>query len=176
MRVMVIVKATGNSEAGVMPTEQLLAAMGEYNEALARAGILASGEGLRPSAHGKRITISSKGRTVSDGPFEATSELAAGFWIWRVGSMDEAVAWAQRCPEPMPGEETTLELRPVFELEDFGEEMTPELRKEEERLRAELEAKGGAVETGRRRRSSTCPCWPVAPSGRCHARHPANQL
>ena len=141
MRVMVIVKATKNSEAGVMPSEELLTAMGKYNEELASAGILQSGEGLQPSSHGKRIAISSKGRTVSDGPFEATSELAAGFWIWKVSTMDEAVDWARRCPAPMPGEETTLELRPLFEMEDFGDEMTPELRKKEERLRAELEGK-----------------------------------
>lgn len=141
MRVMVIVKATKNSEAGLMPSEGLLAAMGKYNEELASAGILQSGEGLRPSSHGRRIAISSKGRTVSDGPFEATSELAAGFWIWKVSSIEEAIDWAKRCPEPMPGEETTLELRPLFETEDFGEAMTPELREKEARLRAELEGK-----------------------------------
>lgn len=141
MRVMVIIKATQNSEAGVMPSEELLAAMGKYNEKLASAGILQSGEGLQPSSRGKRISISSQGRTVSDGPFEATSELAAGFWIWKVSSMDEAIDWAKRCPEPMPGEETTLELRPLFDTSDFGDEMTPELRKKEERLRAELEGK-----------------------------------
>ena len=141
MRVMVIIKATKNSEAGVMPSEELLAAMGKYNEELASAGILQSGEGLKPSSRGKRIAISSNGRTVSDGPFEATSELAAGFWIWKVSSMDEAVDWAKRCPEPMPGEETTLELRPLFEMDDFGDEMTSELREKEERLRAELEGK-----------------------------------
>jgi hypothetical protein len=139
MRVMVIVKASKNSEAGVMPSEELLAAMGKYNEELAGAGILLSGEGLKPSTHGKRIAISSKGRTVSDGPFDAVSELAAGFWIWRVSSIDEAVEWAKRCPEPMPGEETQLELRPLFEMDDFGDEMTPELREQEARLRAELE-------------------------------------
>ena len=141
MRVMVIVKATRNSETGVMPSEELLAAMGKYNEALASAGILLAGEGLQPSSRGKRIAISSKGSAVSDGPFEATSELAAGFWIWEVTSMAEAVGWAKRCPEPMPGEETTLELRPLFEMEDFGDAMTPELRAKEERLRAELESK-----------------------------------
>ena len=138
MRVMVIVKATKSSEAGVMPSEQLLAAMGAYNEELANAGILQSGEGLQPSSRGKRIAISAADRKVTDGPFE-TSEVAAGFWVWKVSSMDEAVQWAKRCPEPMPGEETTLELRPLFELSDFGDEMTPELRDNEERLRAELE-------------------------------------
>jgi hypothetical protein len=136
---MVIVKATKNSEAGVMPSEELLAAMGRYNEELASAGILQSGEGLQASSKGKRIAISATERRVSDGPFEMTSELAAGFWIWKVKSMDEAVDWAQRCPAPMPGEETTLELRPLMEMDDFGDEMTPELREREDRLRAELE-------------------------------------
>lgn len=139
MRVMVIVKATKNSEAGVMPSEELLTAMGKYNEELASAGIMRSGEGLQPSSRGKRIAISSKARTTSDGPFEATSELAAGFWIWSVNSLDEAVDWAKRCPAPMPDEETILELRPLFEMDDFGDEMTPELREKEERLRAALE-------------------------------------
>lgn len=141
MRVMVIIKATKSSEAGVMPSEELLAAMGKYNEELARAGILQSGEGLQPSSRGKRIVISPEGRAVSDGPFEATSELTAGFWIWDVSSMDEAVDWAKRCPTPMPGEETTLELRPLFEVDDFGDEMTPELREKEERLRADLDGR-----------------------------------
>ena len=141
MRVMVIVKATKKSEAGQMPSEELLTAMGSYNEALASAGILQGGEGLQPSSKGKRVTISGAGRSVYEGPFEATSELVAGFWIWNVRSMDEAVEWARRCPEPMPGEETQLELRPLFEMEDFGEEMTPELRQQEAHLRAELAAK-----------------------------------
>ena len=141
MRVMVIVKATKNSEAGVMPSEELLAAMGKYNEELASAGILQSGEGLQPSSCGKRIAISSQGRTVNDGPFEVTTELVAGFWIWGVSSMDEAVDWAKRCPTPMPGEETTLELRPLFEVDDFGDEMTPELREKEERLRADIDGR-----------------------------------
>jgi predicted enzyme related to lactoylglutathione lyase len=139
MRVMVIIKATKNSEAGEMPTVELLTAMGKYNEELASAGILQSGEGLRPSSEGKRVAVSSEGRSVGDGPFEATSELAAGFWIWRVSSMDEAVEWAKRCPAPMPGEETTLELRPLFEMDDFGDEMTPALREKEERLRRRVE-------------------------------------
>jgi hypothetical protein len=138
---MVIVKATKNSEAGVMPSEELLAAMGKFNEELASAGILQSGEGLQPSSKGKRIAISATERSVSDGPFDSTAELAAGFWIWKVSSMDEAIDWAKRCPAPMPGEETALELRPLFETGDFGDEMTPELREKEERLRADLEGK-----------------------------------
>lgn len=142
MRVMVFVKATRNSEAGVMPTEELLAAMGRYNEELVKAGILLAGEGLHPSSRGKRIRFSGDRRTVHDGPFPATTELVAGFWIWQVGSMDEAVEWARRCPHPMPGEEAELELRPIFEAEDFGEALTPELRAREDRLRAELEQRG----------------------------------
>ncbi len=154
MRVMVIVKATKNSEAGVMPSEELLAAMGKYNEELASAGILLSGEGLQPSTRGKRIAISSKGRIVSDGPFAAPTELAAGFWIWKVNSMDEAIDWAKRCPEPMPGEETTIELRPICEMDDFGDAMTPELREKEERLRVELEGK--EVEMSHQPKVRTC--------------------
>ena len=153
MRVMIIVKATTNSEAGVMPSEELLTAMGKYNEDLATAGILQSGEGIQPSSHGKRIAISAESRTVSEGPFEATSELVAGFWIWEVSSMDEAVEWAKRCPEPMPGEETTLEIRPLFEVEDFGDEMTPELRENEVRRRAE---RGGAGEMNEKPKVRTC--------------------
>jgi hypothetical protein len=137
MRVMVIIKATKSSEAGVMPSENLLAAMGKYNDELASAGILQSGVGLQPSSRGKRIAISSQGRTLSDGPFEVTTELVAGFWIWDVSSMDEAVDWARHCPSPMPGEDTTLELRPLFEVDDFGDEMTPQLRENEARLRAD---------------------------------------
>ncbi len=140
MKVMVIVKATKNSEAGVMPTEELLTAMGRFNDELIQAGVLVSGEGLKPSAEGKRVAISSGAREVTDGPFDATTELVAGFWVWKVASMDEAVAWAKRCPEPMPGEETQLEIRPLFEMEDFGDEMTPELRAQEERQRADLES------------------------------------
>jgi hypothetical protein len=139
MKVMVIVKATANSEAGKMPSEALLAAMGKYNEELVKAGVMQAGEGLHPSKKGKRIKISGSQRTVVDGPFAETKELVAGFWIWNVRSMDEAVEWARRCPEPMPGEEAELELRPVFEAEDFGPELTPELRANEEKLRAELE-------------------------------------
>jgi len=136
MRVMVIVKATRNSEAGVMPGEELLAAMGQFNEALVKAGIMQAGEGLHPSSAGKRVRFAGGQRTVTDGPFTQTGELIAGFWIWKVQSMDEAVAWVRRCPDPMPGEEATLEIRPIFEADDFGEALTPELRAQEERLRA----------------------------------------
>jgi hypothetical protein len=136
---MVIVKATKNSEAGHMPSEALLAQMGAYNEQLVKAGLMLAGEGLHPSHRGKRIQFSGGKRTVVDGPFAETKELIAGFWIWQVQSMDEAIEWARRCPDPMPGEDAELELRPVFEAEDFGKEFTPELRAQEERLRVELE-------------------------------------
>jgi len=139
MKVMVIVKATKNSEAGVMPSEELLTAMGKYNEELVQAGIMLAGEGLQPSSKGKRIQFSGGKRSVLDGPFKQTSELVAGFWIWKVKSMEEAVQWARRCPEPMPGEDAELELRPIFEAEDFGKEFTPELRAQEERMRSEIE-------------------------------------
>jgi hypothetical protein len=139
MKVMVIVKATRNSEAGVMPSEKLLTDMGKYNEELVKAGIMQAGEGLHPSSKGKRLRIANGSRTVIDGPFAETKELIAGFWIWKVKSMDEAMAWAQRCPDPMPGEESMLEIRPAFDAEDFGEAFTPELRANEEKLRAELE-------------------------------------
>ena len=139
MKVVVFVKATKNSEAGVMPGEELLAAMGTYNEELVKAGIMQAGEGLHPSSKGKRIKFSGGRRDVVDGPFGQTTELVAGFWIWRVRSMDEAIEWARRCPDPMPGEDAELEIRPVFEAEDFGEEFTPELRAQEDRLRAQIE-------------------------------------
>lgn len=135
MRVMVIVKASADSEAGVMPGEELLTAMGAYNEELVNAGIMLAGEGLHPSSRGKRIRFSGDARTVVDGPFAETRELIAGFWLWQVGSMEEAVEWAKRCPNPMPGTEAELEIRPVFENDDFGEEFTPELRAQEDRLR-----------------------------------------
>jgi hypothetical protein len=138
---MVIVKATKNSEAGVMPSEKLLTEMGKYNEELVKAGIMLAGDGLHPSVKGKRIKISGSQRSVVDGPFSETKELIAGYWIWQVRSLDEAVEWARRCPEPMPGEEAELELRPVFESEELGEDFTPELRAQEERLRAEMERK-----------------------------------
>ena len=138
MRVMVIVKATGNSEAGVMPTEELLRDMGSFNEALVKAGIMQAGEGLKPSREGKRVKFSGGKTTVVDGPFAETKELIAGYWIWQVKSMDEALEWARKCPNPMPGEEGVLEIRPVYEAADFGEEFTPALREQEERLRAQL--------------------------------------
>ena len=141
MRVMVIVKATKNSEAGGMPSEALLAAMGKYNEELVKAGIMLDGDGLRPSSNGKRIKFSGGKRTVVDGPFAETKELIAGYWVWQVRSMEEAVEWARRCPDPMPGEEAELELRPFFEAADFGQEFTPELRAREDRLREEIERK-----------------------------------
>jgi hypothetical protein len=139
MRVMVIVKATQNSEAGVMPGEELLAAMGRYNEELVKAGIMLAGEGLHPSSKGKRVRFSDGKKSVVDGPFSETKELIAGFWLWQVKSMEEALEWVRRCPDPMPGEESEIEIRPVFEAEDFGDEFTPELREQEERLRAEIE-------------------------------------
>ena len=139
MRVMVLVKATKNSEAGVMPDEKLLVAMGKYNEELVNAGIMLAGEGLHPSSKGKRVRFADGKKTVYDGPFTETKELVAGFWLWQVKSMDEAVEWARRCPDPMPGEESELEIRRVFEAEDFGAEFTPELRAQEDQLRAEVE-------------------------------------
>jgi hypothetical protein len=140
MRVMVIVKADGNSEAGILPSEELLAEMGKYNEELVNAGIMLSGEGLHPSSKGVRVHFSGTQRTVTDGPFTETKELIAGFWLWQVRSMEEAVEWAKRCPNPT-GEESVLELRPVFEAEDFGEAFTPELQEQEQRLRDELAAR-----------------------------------
>jgi len=139
MRVMVIVKATKNSEAGVMPSEQLLTEMGKFNEELVKAGIMQAGEGLHPSRKGKRVRFSGGKKTVVDGPFAETKELIAGFWMWKVKSMEEALEWARRCPDPMPGEDAELELRPVFEAEDFGAEFTLELREQEDRLRSEIE-------------------------------------
>jgi hypothetical protein len=138
MRVMVIVKASRESEAGEMPDEQILTAMGKYNEALVQAGIMKAGEGLHPTAKGKRVRFSGDERTVIDGPFAETKELIAGYWLWEVASMDEAVAWLKRAPFDGGAE---VELRPVFEAEDFGEEFTPELRAQEERLRAQIAAK-----------------------------------
>jgi hypothetical protein len=142
---MVIVKATKNSEAGIMPSEKLLTDMGKFNEELVKAGIMQSGEGLHPSSKGKRVLFSGNGKkTVVDGPFVETKELIAGFWMWKVKSMEEALEWAQRCPDCMPGEESVLELRPVFEAEDFGAEFTPELREQEDRLRAEVTRQQGS--------------------------------
>lgn len=139
MRVMVMVKATKNSEAGIMPSEKLFADMGKYNEELVKAGIMLAGEGLQPSVKGKRIQFSGSQRRVVDGPFAETKELVAGFWLWQVRSMEEAVEWARRCPDPMPGEDSELEIRPIYEADDFGEALTPELREKQDRLRAELD-------------------------------------
>jgi hypothetical protein len=139
MKVMVIVKATKNSEAGVMPSEKLFTDMGAFNEELVKAGVMLAGDGLKPSVNGKRVRFAGGRRTVIDGPFAETKELVAGYWIWQVRSIDEAVEWARRCPDPMPGEEAELEIRPVFEAEDFGAEYTPELRAREDQLRAEIE-------------------------------------
>ena len=137
MRVIVMVKATKQSEAGTMPDEKMLTEMGKYNEELVKAGIMVAGEGLHPSSKGKRVRFSGTRRTVIDGPFAETKELLAGYWLWNVKSMDEAVEWLKRCPNPHD-EESEVEIRPVFEAEDFGAEFTPELREQEERLRTEI--------------------------------------
>ena len=138
MKVMVIVKATKESEAGVMPSEQLLTEMGKFNEELVNAGIMLAGEGLHPSSKGARVRFSGRSRTVIDGPFAETKELIAGFWLWQVESLDEAIEWVKRCPNPH-NEDSEIEIRPIFEAEDFGEAFTPELREQEDRLRATLE-------------------------------------
>ncbi|HSI55919.1 MAG TPA: YciI family protein [Ideonella sp.] len=138
MRVMVMVKATSQSEAGEMPRTELLAAMGNFNEELVKAGVMLAGEGLHPSARGKRVQFSGSRRSVVDGPFADTKELVAGFWLWQVKSMEEAVEWVRRCPNPMEGD-SEIEIRQVFEAEDFGAEFTPELRAQEDRLRAAAE-------------------------------------
>jgi hypothetical protein len=137
MRFMVIVKANRSSEAGVMPSQALLAAMGRFNEELAEAGVLLAGEGLHPSSKGARVRFSGEERTVIDGPFPETKELAAGFWIWQVRSLEEAIGWVKRCPNPHP-EECEIEIRQIFEPEDFGQEFTPELRAQEERVREQV--------------------------------------
>ncbi|AKQ69012.1 PhnB protein [Myxococcus hansupus] len=144
MKVMVLVKATKNSEAGVMPDEKMFAAMGKFNEELVKAGVILDGDGLKPSSAGKRVRFSNGTKRVIDGPFAETKELVAGYWIWQVKSMEEALEWARRCPDPMPGEESDLEIRPFYELEDFGAEFTPELRAREEKLRAELDQRRGS--------------------------------
>jgi hypothetical protein len=136
MRFMILIKADKNSEAGVMPSEQLLADMGKFNEELVNAGIMLAGEGLHPSSKGARVRFSGSKRTVIDGPFAETKELIAGFWLWQVKSKEEAIEWVKRIPNPMPGTETEVEIRQVFEADDFGPELTPELRALEERLRA----------------------------------------
>lgn len=138
MRCMVIVKANKDSEAGNMPSEQLLREMGNFNEELVKAGIMQAGEGLHPSSKGARVKFSGTKRTVIDGPFAETKELIAGYWMWKVKSLAEAIEWVNRCPNPT-GEESVIEIRPVFEAEDFGAEFTPELREQEERLRAGIE-------------------------------------
>jgi hypothetical protein len=138
---MVIVKSTKDSEAGVMPSEKLLADMGKYNEELVKAGVMLAGEGLQPSSNGKRVKFSGAKRTVIDGPFTETKELIAGFWLWQVRSMDEAIEWAKRCPNPFVEGESEIEIRQVFEADDFGAEFTSELREQDERMRAELSAK-----------------------------------
>jgi hypothetical protein len=137
MRVMVIVKATKDSEAGLMPSTELFEAMGKFNEELVKAGVMLSGDGLKPSAKGARIHFDGDKRTVSNGPFAQPEQLVAGFWIWKVNSLDEAIAWAKKCPNPMPGP-SDLEIRPFYEVEDFGAEFTPELREREERMRDQL--------------------------------------
>lgn len=149
MRVMVMVKATRNSEAGILPgdprapagLDKVLEQMGHFNEELVRAGVMLAGDGLHPSSKGKRVRFTGSGgkKTVIDGPFAETHELVAGFWIWQVKSMEEAIEWVRRCPDPMPGEESEIEIRPIYEAEDFGRELTPVLRAQEERLRGEIE-------------------------------------
>ena len=138
MRFMILVKATKDSEAGVLPSEQLLSEMGKFNEELVKAGVMLAGEGLHPSSKGARVRFSGAKRTVIDGPFAETKELVAGFWLWNCGSLHEAIDWVKRCPNPMPGE-SEIEIRPVFEAEDFGAALTPELKDQEERLRKKTE-------------------------------------
>jgi hypothetical protein len=141
---MVIVKASKNSEAGALPSQQLLADMGKYNEELTNAGVMLAGEGLQPSSKGARVTFSGEKRTATNGPFAQTKELVAGFWLWKCKSLQEAIDWAKRCPHPMPGEEAELEIRQVVEAEDFGPEFTPELRAQEERLREQIEQRNAS--------------------------------
>jgi hypothetical protein len=141
MRFMVIVRATKESEAGIMPDEKLLADMGKFNEELVKAGVLLSAEGLQPSSKGARVRFSGEKRTVIDGPFTETKELIAGFWLWQVKSKQEALEWVKRSPNPFPGMDSEIEIRQVFEAEDFGPEFTPELRAQEERLRAQVAKK-----------------------------------
>ena len=140
MRVIVLVKATADSEAGVMPSAELFEAMGNYNEELVNAGIMQAGEGLKPSSEGKRVAFDGDTRTVSEGPFSAVNELVAGFWLWEVRDMDEALEWAKRCPNPMPGP-SEIEIRPLYEMEDFGDAMPPEWAEREQRLREEIDSR-----------------------------------
>ena len=139
MRFMVLVKATKDSEAGVLPDEKLLTEMGNFNEELVKAGVMLAGEGLQPTSKGKRVRFSGEKRSVIDGPFAETKELIAGFWIWQLKSMEEAIEWIKRCPNPFPDSESEIEIRQLFEAEDFGAEFTPELREQEERLREQVE-------------------------------------
>jgi len=144
MRVMVFVKATKNSEAGTMPSkdmQDMLTKMGQFNEELVKAGILLAADGLQPSSTGKRVRFGAGKKVVVDGPFTETKELVAGYWLWQVKSMDEAVEWVRRCPDPMPGEQSEIEIRPLYEAEDFAKAFTPELRAQQERLRTELEGR-----------------------------------
>ena len=141
MRFMVLVKATKNSEAGMLPDEKLLADMGKFNEELVKAGVMLAGEGLHPSSKGARVKFSGTKRTVIDGPFAETKELIAGYWLWQEKSKEEAIEWVKRSPNPFPGQDSEIEIRQLYEAEDFGAEFTPELRKQEERLRAQIEAK-----------------------------------
>ena len=140
MRFMILVKADKNSEAGVLPDEKLLTEMGKFNEELVKAGVMLAGEGLQPSSKGARVKFSGSKRTVVDGPFAETKELIAGFWLWQVKSKEEAIEWVKRCPNPMKGE-SEIEIRQLFEAEDFGAEFTPELREQEDRLRAQMDKK-----------------------------------
>ena len=140
MRFMILVKATADSEAGIMPTEQEFAAMGEFNEELVKAGVIEAGEGLHPSSKGARVQFSGKNRRVVDGPFTETKELVAGFWIWKCASLQEAIDWVKRCPNPMRSD-SEIEIRQIFSAEDFGDALTPELKAQEERLRAQVQDK-----------------------------------
>ncbi len=142
MRVMVLVKATADSEAGVMPSTELIEAMFSYNQELVDAGIMQGGDGLKPSSEGKRVAFDGDSRTVIDGPFHQTSELVAGYWLWEVKDMDEALEWVRRCPNPMPGP-SEIEIRPLYEMEDFGDALTGELAEQEEQLREELRERQG---------------------------------
>ena len=146
MRFMVIVRATKNTEAGMMPSEQLLADMGKFNEELAKAGVLLAGEGLQPSSKGARVRFSGNQRTVVDGPFAETKELITGYWLWQVKSKQEAIDWVKRCPHPMPGEDAEIEIRQVFEAEDFGAEFSRELRAQEKRVRAQADQRARSAQ------------------------------
>jgi hypothetical protein len=143
MRVMVMIKATRNTEAGVLPTEQLASDMTRFNEALVQAGIMQGGDGLKPTKFGKKMLFKGDQRLVIDGPFAETKEVVAGYWVWQVKSMDEAIEWVRRCPHPMPGEDTEIEIRPLYEASDFGEAFTPELQAKEAELRAQIERQQG---------------------------------